>query len=65
MVNLVMKNATVGLEILCMGLHTYIFVVRFEVFTTVALKNAVFWEPQGGTSQKTAFFEYLHYLQVV
>jgi hypothetical protein len=44
------------------------FEVKFEVFTAVTMKNAVFWierrlalvrnleEPHGVTSQKTAFF---------
>jgi hypothetical protein len=45
---------------------TGIICVRFEVFTVVTMKNAVFWdmtpflqEPHGYTSQKTAFFRYI------
>jgi hypothetical protein len=31
--------------------------VRFEVFTAVTMKNAVFWdEPHGVSSQKTSFY---------
>jgi hypothetical protein len=32
--------------------------VRFEIFTAVTTKNAVFWEPCGVTSQVMAFFTY-------
>ena len=32
--------------------------VRFEAFTAVAMKKAVFWDIHGAKSQKTAFFKF-------
>jgi hypothetical protein len=56
---------------LVFSLLFYLFVVKFEVFTAVTMKNAVFWVPpkrqflQGPhsvTSQKTAFLLFISYL---
>jgi hypothetical protein len=43
------------------------FLVRFEVFTAVTMKNGVFWvfKPGGVTTQKTPFFnKFLIYILI-